>query len=135
MALGKYPHLWAGGMAIMALADLTQAYNEGSDWTRGYLTTMLGGTPEEIPAQYRASSPLTYAEQISVPLLIIQGRNDMRSTPHQIEFFAEKIPAQNQCVEIDWCDMGHGGITIEGLVTIQEHLLAFAHRTLTRQRL
>jgi len=130
MALGKYPQLWAGGMAIVASADFVSEYYEGTDWTKGYLAAMLGGTPEELAEQYRASSPLTYAERVSAPLLVIQGRNDLRCPPRQMELYAEKMLALGRTFEIDWFDTGHGGVTIDLLITFQERLLSFAYRIL-----
>ena len=132
MALGKYPELWAGGMAIVAPADFVSEYYEGTDWTKGYLTAMLGGTPEEHAEQYRASSPLTYAERVSAPLLVIQGRNDLRCPPRQMELYAEKMRTLGRTFEIDWFDAGHGGVTIDQLITFQERLLSFAYRVLTQ---
>src|SRR5919197_868473 len=55
MALGKRPDLWAGGMALVAPADFTTEFYDGTDWSRGYLAAMMGGTPEEKPEQYAAS--------------------------------------------------------------------------------
>ncbi len=81
MALGTRPDLWAGGMALVAPADFITEYYDGTDWSKGYLTAMMGGTPEERPAQYAASSPITYAERVTAPLLVIQGRNDLRCPP------------------------------------------------------
>lgn len=132
MALGKYPHLWAGGLALVAPADLTSDYNEGTDWTRGYLTAMFGGTPEEMPEQYRASSPITYADQITAPLLVIQGSNDLRCPPRQMEHYVAKLQARGHAFEIDWFDAGHGGVSNDELIAFQQRLLIFAHRILTR---
>ncbi|HEX7733976.1 MAG TPA: prolyl oligopeptidase family serine peptidase [Ktedonobacteraceae bacterium] len=128
MALGKYPHLWAGGMAIVASADFVSEYYEGTDWTRGYLMAMLGGTPEEIPEVYRASSPITYVEQVTAPLLVIQGHNDLRCPPKQMEHYAEQMQRLGRAFEIDWFDAGHGGLSIEQLIHFQERLLGFTYR-------
>lgn len=133
MALGKYPQLWAGGMAIVAPADFISDYYEGTDWTKGYLTAMLGGTPEEIPEVYRASSPITYVEQIAAPLLIIQGRNDLRCPPKQMEYYVEKLQQLGRAFEIDWFDAGHGGLGIDLLIAFQERLLNFAYRIVSSQ--
>lgn len=131
MALGKYPDLWAGGMAVIASADLISEYYEGTDWTRGYLTAQMGGTPAEIPEKYRASSPITYAEHVSAPLLVIQGRNDMRCPPRQMERYAEKMQALGKSFEIEWFDAGHGELATEESIALQERLLGFAYRILT----
>jgi dipeptidyl aminopeptidase/acylaminoacyl peptidase len=131
MALGKRPELWAGGMALVAPADLTNEFAQGTDWSRGYLTVMLGGTPTEKPEQYKASSPITYAERVRAPLLVIQGRNDLRSPPRQMELYAAKMQALGKPFEIDWFDAGHGGADMERSISFQERLLGFAYRVLS----
>lgn len=133
MALGKYPDLWAGGMALVAPADMVVDYYEGTDWTRGYLTAMMGGTPEEMPEKYRSSSPITYAHQVSAPLLVIQGRNDLRCPPRQMERYAEQMQALGKPFEIDWFEAGHAGLSIEQWIAFQERMLGFAYRLLTRR--
>lgn len=50
--------------------------------TRGYLgellTMLMGGTSDEVPEVYDERSPITYVDNIDVPLLIVQGGNDPR---------------------------------------------------------
>jgi len=131
MALGKHPELWAGGMALVASADLTSEFQDGTDWSRGYLSAMMGGTPEEKPDQYVASSPITYAAQVTAPLLVIQGRKDLRCPPRQMERYAEKMHSLGKPFEIDWFDAGHGGGENEMFIAFQERLLGFAYRVLS----
>jgi dipeptidyl aminopeptidase/acylaminoacyl peptidase len=45
----------------------------------------LGGWPWEQPEHYRQQSPITYAEQIETPLLILQGLADHRTPADQGE--------------------------------------------------
>jgi dipeptidyl aminopeptidase/acylaminoacyl peptidase len=130
MALGKRPDLWAGGMAVVSPADFTSEFYDGTDWSRGYLTAMMGGTPEEKPEQYAASSPITYAAQVQAPLLVIQGRNDLRCPPRQMELYTEKMRSLDKPFEIDWFDAGHGGLETEHIIGFQERMLEFAHRVL-----
>ena len=53
---------------------------------KGVMVAFFGGTPEEKPDQYAASSPITYVENVSAPVLIIQGRNHY---PQDIEATVE----------------------------------------------
>ena len=131
MALGKRPELWAGGMALVASADLTSEFYDGTDWSRGFLAAMMGGTPEEKPELYAFSSPITYIEQVTAPLLVIQGRNDLRCPPRQMEQYAEKIQSLGKPFEIEWFDAGHGGLETEQLIAFQERLLDFAYHVLS----
>ncbi len=130
MALGKRPELWAGGIALVAPADLTSEYYDGTDWSRGYLTAMMGGTPQQKREQYVASSPVTYVEQVVAPLLVIQGRNDLRCPPRQMERYSERMQALGKPFDIHWFDAGHGGLDTEQVIAFQERMLRFAHRIL-----
>ena len=78
-ALGKRPGLWAGGMAGVAIADCKGLYEHASDSMKAWAVALLGGTPGERPDQYKVSSPITYADKVASPVLIIQGRNDTRT--------------------------------------------------------
>jgi dipeptidyl aminopeptidase/acylaminoacyl peptidase len=134
MALGKHPELWAGGMALLASADFTSEFYEGTDWTRGFLTAMMGGTPADKPEQYILSSPITYAEHVKAPLLVIQGHNDLRCPPQQMRQYAEKMRSLGKPFEIEWCNIGHSGVANEQWIAFQERMLCFAYRVLTALR-
>jgi len=91
---------------------------------------MMGGSPDERPEQYAASSPITYAERVTAPLLVIQGRNDMRCPPRPMERYAERMQALGKPFEIEWFDAGHGGLDIDHLIAIQERLFEFPDRVM-----
>jgi dipeptidyl aminopeptidase/acylaminoacyl peptidase len=133
MALGKQPDLWACGMAVVAEADMVASYEEGTDWSRGYLRAMMGGSPDEKPEQYAASSPITYADRVTAPLLVIQGKNDMRCPPKQMQNYLDRLRALGKPVTAHWFDAGHRGITLDDFINWQEMMIDFADRTLQRQ--
>lgn len=62
------------GVSMAGIFDLGQDFStsEFGSWEVHY----LGGTPWEKPALYRERSPLTYAAQITAPLLILHGLED-----------------------------------------------------------
>jgi dipeptidyl aminopeptidase/acylaminoacyl peptidase len=132
LPLGKRPDLWAGGMALVAIADWALLYEDGADTLKGYDVALFGGTPDEKREQYAASSPITYAENVAAPLLIIQGRNDTRCPDRQMEVYVEKLRALGKPVEIHWFDAGHGAFEVSKQIEHQELMLRFAYRTLGR---
>ncbi|HYF64613.1 MAG TPA: prolyl oligopeptidase family serine peptidase [Herpetosiphonaceae bacterium] len=134
MALGKRPELWAGGLALVSSADLVSEYEDGTDWSKGYLAAMMGGTPADKPEQYAASSPITYAARVAAPLLAIQGRNDLRCPPRQMERYAETMRSLGKPFEIEWFDAGHAAVDTEQFIGFQERFLLFADRILRQDR-
>lgn len=132
LGLGKRPDLWAGGLAGVAIADWTIMYEDEADTLKGYQRAMFGGTPEEKPEQYAASSPITYVENVKAPVLIIQGRNDTRTTPRPVELYEEKMKALGKPIEVIWFESGHVGshMDIEQSIEHQALMLRFAYRFL-----
>jgi dipeptidyl aminopeptidase/acylaminoacyl peptidase len=128
LALGKRPELWAGGMAGIAIADWTVQWEDTSPVLRGYQEALLGGTPPQRPEHYARSSPITYAEEVRAPILIIQGRNDTRTPARPVEMYAAKLRALGKRVELEWFDAGHLGAfaSVELAIAHNEMMLRFA---------
>jgi dipeptidyl aminopeptidase/acylaminoacyl peptidase len=130
MGLSRWPDLWAGGMAMVAIADWAMTYEDAADTLKGYDVALFGGTPQEKPDQYRMSSPITYAEHVKAPLLIIQCRNDTRTPARQIEVYEQKLKALGKPIEVHWYEAGHSGAGVERDIQDCELMLQFAYRVL-----
>src|SRR5262245_12990731 len=98
LGIGKYPELWAGGMAEAPVVGLETLYETAGGAMRSVQMSFLGGTPEEQPERYKASSALTYVEQVRAPVLILSGRNDYRSPAGPIELYEQKIKDRKSVV-------------------------------------
>lgn len=129
-SMGKRPDLWAGGMGIVAIADWALMYEDQAETLRGYQRSLFGGTPDELPEQHRASSPITYAEDIAAPLLVIQGSNDTRCPARQMRVYEEKLRELGKDIHVHWFDAGHGSRAMEQSIEHQEIMLRFAYRVL-----
>jgi dipeptidyl aminopeptidase/acylaminoacyl peptidase len=129
-ALGRRPDLWAGGMAQVAIADWRLMYEDQAETLRGYQRALFGGAPDETPEATRRSSPITYAEQIQAPLLVIQGSNDTRCPARQMQAYEQTLNDLGKSIHIHWFDAGHGSRAIEQQIEHQEHMLRFAYRVL-----
>lgn len=132
LGLGKAPELWAGGMAGIAITDWTMSYEDSAESLRGYQVALFGGTPDEKPEQYRISSPISYAEDVSAPVLIIQGRNDTRTPARPVQVYERRMKELGKEIDVHWYDTGHAGsfTSIEEGIRHQELMLRFAHRVL-----
>ena len=129
-ALGRRPDLWAGGMAEIAIADWKTMYEDEAESLRGYQRALFGGAPEEVPEATRKSSPITYADQVKAPILVIQGANDTRTPARQLRVYEEKLKSQGKQIEVHWFNAGHGSKAQEQQIEHQELMLNFVYRVL-----
>ncbi|MBV9228057.1 MAG: S9 family peptidase [Chloroflexi bacterium] len=132
LLIGKYPELWAGGMAEAPVVGLETLYETTGGAMRSVQMSFLGGTPEEQPERYKVSSAMTYVEQVRAPMLILLGRNDYRSPARPIELYEQKMKEAGKAIEVVWFDSGHISAVLQpGLgITYQEHELRFAAQVL-----
>ncbi len=79
--------------------DLTTFMGEGNAWR--LVPNDFGGYPwdKETKSLLDASSPLTYVKDISTPLLIIHGDQDLRTGPIQSEMLYKSMKILNKPVE------------------------------------
>jgi dipeptidyl aminopeptidase/acylaminoacyl peptidase len=127
-ALGLRPDLWAGGLAGIAIADWALTYEDSAEALKQYCVAFFGGTPDEKPEQYTRSSPITYAERVRAPVLIVQGRNDTRTPARPIEVYEQKMKALGKQIQVHWFDAGHAGpfAQVEQAIEHLETMLRFA---------
>jgi dipeptidyl aminopeptidase/acylaminoacyl peptidase len=129
-AIGRRPDLWAGGMALVAIADWKTMYEDEAENLRGYQRALFGGSPDETPEATRKSSPITYAEQIKAPIFVIQGENDTRCPARQMKGYEEKLKSLGKSISVHWFDAGHGSRAQEQQIEQQELMLRFAYQVL-----
>lgn len=92
-ALGTRPELWEGGIAESGIADWRLNYEDMADAMKGWQEAILGGRPDEAPERYAARSPITDAERIRAPVLVIHGRRDARCPARQMEAYVDRLRA------------------------------------------
>jgi Tol biopolymer transport system component len=131
-ALGKRPELWAGGMAGVAIADWVMLYGEQNDLLREVQKALFGGTPEKMAEVYEESSPITHAEKVQAPILVIQGRNDTRCPAHQMQVYEEKLNVLDKQIEVHWFDAGHWNHDQKQQIEHQSLKLRFAQCVLEK---
>ena len=121
-------------MAIVAEADLAASYAEVSDALQAAMRGWMRGSPEERPEAWARSSPITYVEDITAPVLAIQARNDSRIGVTQMENFERRMREHGKEFELDWLDGGHQSFGPDTFIYSWEKMLAFAERVLARKR-
>ena len=78
------------------------------------------------------ASPITYVENLAAPILIIQGRNDTRDPPRQVELYEAKARSLGKNVKVEWFDTGHVGSMANVRLSIahQELMLQWVYNIL-----
>ncbi|HVT38037.1 MAG TPA: S9 family peptidase [Gemmatimonadaceae bacterium] len=113
---GGYMTAWVVGQTTRfkaarmgaGLADLESMY--GTTDIPGYIGTFFNGLPaKETLAFYRERSPITYADKVTTPLLIMHGGNDQRVPIGQPMEFYRALKDRGKTVELVFYPReGHG---------------------------
>ncbi|MFC9649661.1 prolyl oligopeptidase family serine peptidase [Streptomyces sp. NPDC056937] len=130
LGLGTQPHAWAVGLAAVPVADYVTAYHDEMEALKAMDRTLLGGTPEEVPERFAASSPLTYVDAVRAPVYISAGVNDPRCPIRQVENYVDRLAARGAVHEVYRYDAGHGSLVVEERIKQVRLELEFAVRHL-----
>ncbi|MFD4634133.1 prolyl oligopeptidase family serine peptidase [Streptomyces sp. NPDC058284] len=130
LGLGTQPQAWAVGLAAVPVADYVTAYHDEMEALKAMDRTLLGGTPEEVPERFRASSPLTYVDEVKAPVYISAGVNDPRCPIRQIDNYVDRLAARGAVHEVYRYDAGHGSLVVDERIKQVALELSFAARHL-----
>lgn len=126
LGLGTQPDAWAVGIAAVPVADYVTAYHDEMEALKAMDRTLLGGTPEEVPERFAASSPLTYVDAVKAPVYVSAGVNDPRCPIRQVENYVDRLAARDAVHEVYRYDAGHGSLVVDERVKQVALELAFA---------
>ncbi len=133
LGLGVQPERWSLGIAAVPIADLVANYEDQLEPLKAYMRALFGGTPEELPDLYRERSPLSHAEKVRAPVLILAGLNDPRCPSRQMENYVDRLTELGTAHEVYRYDAGHGTLVIDEQIQQLELQLDFAARHLGTQ--
>lgn len=131
LGLGTQPGDWALGLAAVPVADYVTAYHDEMEALKAMDRTLLGGTPEEVPERFEASSPLTYVDAVRAPVYISAGVNDPRCPIRQVENYVDRLKDRAAVHEVYRYDAGHGSLVVEERIKQVRLELDFARRHLS----
>ncbi|MEU0369698.1 prolyl oligopeptidase family serine peptidase [Streptomyces sp. NPDC006283] len=130
LGLGTQPEAWALGVAAVPVADYVTAYHDEMEALKAMDRTLFGGTPEEVPERFEASSPLTYVDAVRAPVYISAGVNDPRCPIRQIDNYVDRLVARGAVHEVYRYDAGHGSLVVEERIKQVRLEIDFADRHL-----
>lgn len=97
-----------GIIAISAVSDLEKAYEEREDM-KNLLQNCIGGSPTDLPDEYKKRSAICWADEIKVPVLMIHSKLDEMVSYSQAESLNAEFEKNNlDCTFITYDDDVHG---------------------------
>ncbi|HVR89019.1 MAG TPA: alpha/beta fold hydrolase [Candidatus Limnocylindria bacterium] len=130
LALGVQPERWAYGIGVVPIGDYVAAFEDEMEPLKRYDAALFGGTPAEVPESYRRSNPLTYADRVQVPLLMLVGMNDPRCPARSVDVYEARLHELGIPYEEYRYDAGHGSLVVNERIKQIELELDFANRAL-----
>lgn len=108
--LGTYPGVFDAGVSRVGVSDWVRALQEASPGLKASDRVEYGDIREEKwQAFYRVNSPINYADNIKVPLLVQHGVNDPRDPVAESDRLVTKIrEAGGTVTYMRFLDEGHG---------------------------
>ena len=98
--LAHHPDLCAAGVDLYGVADLLELDETTHRFEKHYLHSIVGPLPDAVD-RYRSRSPVSVVEQITAPLLILQGDADVGRATGAVTAdrrpFAKTSDAQSSC--------------------------------------
>jgi dipeptidyl aminopeptidase/acylaminoacyl peptidase len=130
MALGKTPQLWRAGVDEYGIFSWTSILRNEDPALQEYDKALLGD-PIRDKEKYDSASPITYIKQISAPLLVLHGDNDVRVPKEESEQAVAMISAQHGTVEAHYYPAeGHGFSKRENQIDALERTVGWFDRYL-----
>ena len=128
LGLGIQPELWTAGIAAVPIACHQTSYEDEAESLRAYHRALLGGSPDEQPERYAASSPITYVDRVESPVLILAGENDTRCPMRQIEKYVAKLAEHGREHEVYAYDAIRGSLVMSERIAQIALQLEFARK-------
>jgi dipeptidyl aminopeptidase/acylaminoacyl peptidase len=129
LGLGRHPDRWAAGVAGVPVADYVAAYEDEVPMLQALDRALLGGSPETVPIQYVERSPITYADSVRAPLLVLAGENDSRCPIRQVRNYVDRLHARGVEPEVYTYLTGHASYDVEERIRQTAIVLDFLART------
>ena len=120
----------AGGFTVLAaltygIADLAILAKDTHKFESRYLDRLVGKWPEDEEI-YKQRSPIHHIEQLSTPMVILQGSEDPIVPPNQAHLMAKKLKENDiPHALIEFSDEGHGFRKAPNITKAIESELAF----------
>lgn len=115
LSMGRLPEYFAGGFAVVAMADWATAFEEMNAALRPVWEKVLSNGELSFEEACEKLSSTSYVDQVQGSVVLFQGARDSRTPPAQARKYIEQLRASGGDVSIEWFDAGHtpAGLAIE----------------------
>ncbi len=108
MAIGKVPEIWAAAVELYGVINWKTMATNADPFLQQYVKALLGD-PENDREVYENTSPLKYIRNEKVPLLVLQGENDIRVPKEESDQVVSILKQEGRTVEAHYYPQeGHG---------------------------
>jgi dipeptidyl aminopeptidase/acylaminoacyl peptidase len=109
LCMTKAPHVFKAGICRFGIADLTTFTDRTWVFEKHYLAQLMGGPGGHRSELYRDRSPLTHVNNVTGPILILQGEDDIVCHRSEMDRMAAALEKAGKHVEYTvYPDEGHG---------------------------
>ncbi len=117
--------VFACGVSYYGVAELVKFAHDTHDFESRYLDGLIGPLPEALPL-YESRAPLSKVDQLSCPVLLLQGLDDPVVPPSQSEMFRDALVAKGiPHAYLAYAGESHGFRRAETQINAVESALSF----------
>lgn len=129
LGVGRHPERWVSAIAGVPVADYVAAYEDEAPAFQALDRALFGGSPADRPEFFRERSPITYADGVRAPLLIMAGENDSRCPIRQVWNYVDRLRARGVEPEVYTYATGHASYDVDERIRQTAMELDFLART------
>lgn len=123
--LARLPYPWAAGVSICGPSNLLTLAQASPPTWKTFVATVLGD-PDTDAERLLLRSPVTYADDIAVPLFIVQGARDPRVPKDESDQIVNRLRSRGVEVRYDvYADEGHGFTGRDNEINAYNDIAAF----------
>jgi dipeptidyl aminopeptidase/acylaminoacyl peptidase len=123
-ALTRHPDLWAAGVSIAGVSDLTELMRTMHKFENPYVVRLILGAAQcsntELESIGEARSPFAKAASLKLPLLLMHGVKDKVVSKRQSEKMRDAVVSASGCVRLVLFDEGHSFRMPENIVAAKQ---------------
>jgi dipeptidyl aminopeptidase/acylaminoacyl peptidase len=128
-ALVDYPDMFGAGIDNVGIANFVTFLQNTAEYRRAIREAEYG--PLSDPEFLTSISPLTNADRIKAPLLVVHGENDPRVPVGEARQIAEAVQANGGTAELlIFPDEGHGAAKLSNRLTYYRRMVEFLDKHL-----